>query len=66
MHSKYKWICTLDAMDFFSNPVGAVLRKRCNSDTYKSTKHPSKKANSKTGLGALADVGNYTSSSEGE
>ena len=53
-------------MDFFSNPVGAVLRKRCYSDNYKSTNHPSKKDNSKTGLGALADVGHYASSSEGE
>merc|ERR1712156_1255707 len=46
--------------------LGAVVKKRSASDHDDSSKEPAKKAKSETGLGALAGLGDYSSSSEDE
>ena len=46
--------------------LGAVVKKRSASDNDDSKKEPVKKAKSETGLGALAGLGDYSSSSEDE
>ena len=46
--------------------LGAVVKKRSASDNDDSKQEPVKKAKSETGLGALAGLGDYSSSSEDE
>ena len=46
--------------------LGAVVKKRSASENDNSNKEPAKKAKPETGLGALAGLGDYTSSSEEE
>lgn len=46
--------------------LGAVVKKRSASENDDSNKEPAKKAKSETGLGALAGLGDYSSSSEEE